>query len=85
MFNPLNISWTRVIDGQGFEVAFTGMVIVFIALTVISLCITILPKVITILQWILPENIQAESEQEPADDEVMAAVIGFVLDDQNKH
>ena len=81
---PLNIGWQRIMDGQGLDIAFTGMFVVFLALTVISLCIAMLPKVMAVLGSILPERPQLPSDQEAThDDEAVAAAVGFVLDEEN--
>ena len=81
---PLNIGWQRIMDGQGLDIAFTGMFIVFLALVIISLCIAMLPKVMAALRSILPEHPQPTSDQEAThDDEAVAAAIGFALDEEN--
>ncbi len=81
---PLNIGWQRIMDGQGLDIAFTGMFVVFLALAVISLCIAMLPKVMAALGSILPEHPQLPSDQEAThDDEAVAAAVGFVLDEEN--
>lgn len=78
------IGWQRILDNQGFEIAFTGMFIVFLALSVISLSIAVLPKVMDVLGGVLPERPHTPTEQEsPHDDEAVAAAVGFALDKKN--
>ncbi len=83
---PLYTGWQRIMDGQGLDIAFTGMFIVFLALATISLCITLLPKVIAALGGILPEDPQPPSESVAKhDDEAVAAAIGLALDEKNNN
>ncbi len=81
---PLYIGWQRIMDGQGLDIAFTGMFVVFLALAAISFCIAMLPKVMAALGGILPEHPQPPSDQEVThDEEAVAAAVGFVLDEEN--
>ena len=81
---PLYIGWQRIVDGQGLDIAFTGMFIVFLALAAISLCIAMLPKVMSAIEGMLPENPQPPAGREAAhDDEAVAAAVGVVLDEEN--
>ena len=57
MSNPLYTGWQRILEGQGLEVAFTGMFIVFLALAAISFCIAMLPRVAAALGG-MPLNIR---------------------------
>ncbi len=83
---PLNIGWQRIVDGQGLEIAFTGMFIVFLALAAISLCIAMLPKVMAYVGGILPERPHDPTEPESSrDDEAVAAAVGFALDEKNNN
>jgi Na+-transporting methylmalonyl-CoA/oxaloacetate decarboxylase gamma subunit len=46
----------NIIDGQGIDIAITGMVIVFFALSVISLFIAALPRILTVVAQKWPES-----------------------------
>ncbi len=83
---PLYIGWQRILEGQGIDIAFTGMFIVFLALAAISLCIALLPKVVAAIGVILPERQHTPTESEsPHDDETVAAAVGFALDEKNNN
>ena len=86
MSNPLYTGWQRILEGQGLEVAFTGMFIVFLALAAISFCIAVLPRVVTALGGMPPEHPHnATGTDSPLDEEAVAAAVGFALDDKNNH
>lgn len=86
MSNSLLIGWQRILDGQGLEVAFTGMFIVFLALAAISFCIAMLPRVVAALGGMLPEQpYNSTGTESSQDDEAVAAVVGFALDEKNNH
>lgn len=86
MSTPLHIGWQRIVDGQGLEIAFTGMFIVFLALAAISLCIPMLPKILASIGGILPEGPHNPTESESSrDDEAVAAAVGFALDEKNNN
>ena len=86
MSTPPYIGWQRIVDGQGLEIAFTGMFIVFLALAAISFCIAMLPKVMTSVGGVLPEPPHNLTDPEsPHDDEAVAAAVGFVLDEKNNN
>lgn len=83
---PLYIGWQRVLDGQGLEIAFTGMFVVFLALAAISLCIALLPKAVAAFGDMLPERPHTPPEPEsPHGDEAVAAAVGFALDEKNNN
>ena len=81
------IGWQRIMDGQGFEIAFTGMFIVFLALAAISLCIAVLPKIMVVLAHSLYKIPQRSSDRKSEhDDAAVAAAVGIVLDErENTH
>ncbi len=86
MSTPLYIGWQRIVDGQGLEIAFTGMFIVFLALATISFCIAMLPKVMASIGGVLPEGPHNPTDSEsPHDDEAVAAAVGFALDEKNNN
>ena len=80
------IGWQRILDNQGFEIAFTGMFIVFLALSVISLSIAVLPKVMETLGGVLPERPHTPAEPDTArDDEALAVAVGIALNEKNNN
>ena len=83
MSTPLYIGWQRIVDGQGLEIAFTGMFIVFLALATISFCIAMLPKVMASIGGVLPEGPHNPTDSES--DEAVAAAVGFALDEKNNN
>jgi Na+-transporting methylmalonyl-CoA/oxaloacetate decarboxylase gamma subunit len=85
MSNSLYIGWQRILDGQGLEIAFTGMFIVFLALAAISLCIALLPKTVAAFGDTPPEQPHAPTEPESPHDEAVAAAVGFALDEKNNN
>ncbi|MDE2848355.1 MAG: hypothetical protein F4Y38_02795 [Gemmatimonadetes bacterium] len=86
MSSPLYTGWQRILEGQGLEVAFTGMFIVFLALAAISFCIAMLPRVVAALGGMLPEHPHDPTGTDsPQDDEAVAAAVGFALDEKNNH
>lgn len=78
------IGWQRIMDGQGFDIVFTGMFVVFLALTAISLFIAVLPKAMAVLAWHRsPKVLQPSSVQESKDDDAaVVAAVGFVLNER---
>ena len=83
---PLFIGWQRIQDGQGLDIAFTGMLIVFLALAAISLCIALLPKVMNVLGANSPEQPHHPAGTESSqDDEAVAAAVGIALDNKNNN
>jgi len=86
MSNPLYTGWQRILEGQGLEVAFTGMFIVFLALATISFSIAMLPRVVAALGGMRPEHPDNPTGTDaPQDDEAVAAAVGYVLDKKNNH
>lgn len=78
----LNFGFQNVIDGNGFAIAITGMLIVFAALAIISLFIALLPRVLKVLAVVFPEEHHhgAVSSKKPTrDDDALLAAIGFAL------
>lgn len=82
---PLYIGWQRILDGQGLEIAFTGMFIVFLALAAISLCIALLPKTVAAFGDTPPDGPHTPTEPESPHDEAVAAAVGFALDEKNNN
>ncbi|MDE2729322.1 MAG: OadG family protein [Gemmatimonadota bacterium] len=86
MSNPLYTGWQRILEGQGLEVAFTGMFIVFLALAAISFSIAMLPRVVAALGGKRPEHPDNPAGTDaPQDHEAVAAAVGYVLDKKNNH
>jgi oxaloacetate decarboxylase gamma subunit len=82
----LNFDFQHIVDAQGFELAFAGMVIVFVALAMVSLFIAVLPRVLPLLNRHLPEvehPTTAKSRPAPAaadaNEGAVAAAIAYVL------
>lgn len=69
----------RILEGQGLEIAFAGIITVFLALILISVCIALLPKILALFSGIFPEaqppsSVSATSNEE----EAIAAAIGYL-------
>ena len=85
----LDYSYQNIINGQGFSIAITGMLIVFSALTLISVFVTALPKLLTSINRIWPESTPV-TEARPsgalsgASDPTVVAAIGYALHQQRK-
>lgn len=78
----LSFSYQNILNGNGFDIAVTGMLIVFAALAIISLFIASLPKVIGILDKIFPEihhHAPATSKKPERDNDALLAAIGYAL------
>ncbi len=77
----LNFGVQNILDGQGFTIAITGMLIVFAALAIISLFIAALPKLLIVLETPFPvEHHHAPPAGKSAkDDTALLAAIGFGL------
>ena len=77
----IQISIQRIIDGQGIEIALTGMITVFLVLILISVCITMLPKTLHLLSGVFPETpVPLPSTPDNSnDDEAIAAAVGYIL------
>jgi Na+-transporting methylmalonyl-CoA/oxaloacetate decarboxylase gamma subunit len=80
------VFWDKIIAGQGFEIAFTGMTIVFSGLLLISLFIRLLPRCLKKLDKLTAKD-SAQTAPLPGNDvtdlaateeEIMAA-IGLAL------
>lgn len=79
----LNFGFQNVIDGNGFTIAITGMLIVFAALAIISLFIASLPGLLKVLSTVLPEEHHHHGEvpakKPKRDDDAFLAAIGYAL------
>ena len=77
----IQISIQRIIDGQGIEIALTGMITVFLVLILISVCITMLPKTLNLLSGVFLETpVPLPSTPDASnDDEAIAAAVGYIL------
>ncbi|MDR4506357.1 MAG: OadG family protein [Candidatus Scalindua sp.] len=79
----IKLSIQNILDGRGFDISITGMVVVFTALALISAFISLLPAILRIVNRIFP---QEEASHAPSlsrsshtpENEVIAA-IGFAL------
>ena len=90
--NNLNFEYQQIIDGQGFQIAFAGMVIVFLALVLVSIFIALLPRLLNMINRILPPVVHTHSSiddqksqpkvvqppMEELENEIVA-VVGYVL------
>ena len=74
-------SFQNIVDGQGIDIAVTGMSIVFTALTLITLFISMLPRILAL--WSPEPSAAAQSsagpEGSPADDDKVVAAISIAL------
>lgn len=70
----------NIIEGQGIDIALTGMLIVFVALSLITLSISLLPKILNVLEKVFPHKtgVQGSGGSSAVADEILAA-IGCVL------
>ena len=76
----LPYSFQNIIDGHGFSIAITGMLIVFAALVLISLFIAALPKVLEAVSGVFPEKVDSHVQRASGSiDPSVVAAIGFAL------
>jgi oxaloacetate decarboxylase gamma subunit len=80
-----NFNYQNILDGQGFELAFAGMIIVFTALLLVSIFIALLPRCLVFVNRWVPEvhhhsapKAKAKASTATNDAEI-AAAIGYVL------
>lgn len=73
-----NMGVQNIIDGEGFAVSITGMLIVFSALMFISLFIAVLPHILKFVARIFPEA-STETNKALEPDESIVAVIAAAL------
>ena len=75
------MEFDNILQNNGFAIAATGMTIVFAALTFISVFIYLLPMVLSAFELAVPptSELQVASPSHSADDDEIAAVIGFAL------
>ena len=76
----INSGMQKIVEGQGVDIALTGMLIVFIALGLITLFIVFLPNLLNIIAIAFPhkETAGVTGEFAAEEDNVLAA-IGFAL------
>lgn len=79
-----NFNYQNIIAGQGFELAFAGMIIVFTALTLVCLFIALLPHLLVFVNRWVPEvhhhsAPKAKAKKAGDSDAEIAAAIGYVL------
>ncbi|MFT5085947.1 MAG: Na+-transporting methylmalonyl-CoA/oxaloacetate decarboxylase gamma subunit [Candidatus Latescibacterota bacterium] len=81
----LNFNYQNILNGQGFELAFAGMIIVFSALSLVSIFIALLPRCLVFVNRWVPEvhhhsAPKARAKAPTAANEAeIAAAIGYVL------
>ncbi|MDD2941990.1 MAG: OadG family protein [bacterium] len=83
----MNFSYQNIIDGNGYEITFIGMLIVFLGLAFTSAFIALLPRLLgvkTSTREKKPDSKTAGSNKVPAavslpDDELQAAAIAIAL------
>ncbi|HJP19772.1 MAG TPA: OadG family protein [Nitrospinota bacterium] len=76
----INSGIKNIVEGQGVDIAITGMVIVFIALGLITLSIAFLPKILKIIAKVFPESATTGVSGEfAAEEDNVLAAIGFAL------
>ena len=79
---PLSFSYHNIASGQGFELAFAGMIIVFTALVLVTLFIALLPKALVVVNRLIPEahlHTAPPPQRQSDDDAAIAAAVGFAL------
>jgi Na+-transporting methylmalonyl-CoA/oxaloacetate decarboxylase gamma subunit len=70
----------NIVEGQGVDIAITGMLIVFLALGLITLFIAFLPNLLNVLAKIFPHKAAADvSGKFAAEEDNVLAAIGFAL------
>tara|TARA_B100000315_G_scaffold81231_1_gene74476 strand:+ start:18532 stop:18807 length:276 start_codon:yes stop_codon:yes gene_type:complete len=76
----INSGIQKIVEGQGVDIAITGMLIVFIALGLITLFIAFLPNILKVIAIVFPHKTATGLTGEFAseEDNVLAA-IGFAL------
>lgn len=77
----INLGIQNILDGQGIDIAITGMLVVFAALALISALISLLPIILKVFATTYPTKEEPNDLSEVSaspNDEVLAA-IGFVL------
>lgn len=70
----INMSIDNIFNGQGIDVALTGMIIVFGALVLVSLLISVLPRLLDFYARYYPEKEGHGASKKPVDDEIVAAI-----------
>ena len=69
----------NIVEGQGVDIAITGMLIVFIALGLITFSIALLPKTLEIIAKIFPHKAASGTGEFVAEKDNVLAAIGFAL------
>ena len=70
----------NIVEGQGVDIAITGMLIVFLALGLITLFIAFLPNLLNIIVKLFPyKAVAGVSEKFAAEEDNVLAAIGFAL------
>ena len=79
----LQVGIQNIADGQGIDIAITGMLIVFSVLVLISGFIALLPRILATIARKYPESPGVPSQPLTtgplADEEAVLAAIGYVL------
>ena len=76
----LRFSYQNIAAGQGFDLAFAGMIIVFTALVLVSVFIAVLPRLLAAINpHIPPAHLHTQSQSKETDSAAIAAAIGFAL------
>lgn len=73
----INLGIRNILDGQGIDIAITGMLVVFAALALISTFIAILPSILWIVNTIYPPEEESHAQSGGTDipeDEILAAI-----------
>jgi Na+-transporting methylmalonyl-CoA/oxaloacetate decarboxylase gamma subunit len=76
----INTGIQNIVEGQGVDIAITGMLIVFLALGLITLFIAFLPNLLNIIVKLFPyKAVAGVSEKFAAEEDNVLAAIGFAL------
>ena len=78
----LSFNYHNIVSGQGFELAFAGMIIVFTALVLVALFIALLPKALVVVNRLIPEahpHTAPPPKRQVDDDTAIAVAVGFAL------
>lgn len=86
----IKLSIQNILDGRGFDISITGMVVVFSALALISAFISLLPAVLRIVNRIFPQDEASHAHSlsggSHAPENELIAAIGFALHrEKEKH
>ena len=83
----LSFNYHNIVSGQGFELAFAGMIIVFTALVLVALFIALLPKALIVVNRLIPEahlHTAPPPQRQGDDDTAIAVAVAVALHAQQQ-